>query len=779
MKTRNLHLRRVTLFVAAHCSLVMTWAAGAARFNPASYRVAEDADEVWFSVVRVDDLAAIVTVDFATTDGTAKAGEDYSHTTGTLTFGAGETNRSARIPLRNDGVREGNETFSVSLTAVSPNAVLGNPATANILIEDNDPGLEIEYAQYRVRENMATVVAAVVRGADETAPVTVNYRTVPQTATAGGDYGETQGTLSFGSAERVKLISIPILNDGLREADERFRVVLENPTGNALGTRTSCTVTVADNDPGLEFQANQIWVHEDEGGVEIEVLRGNDESLDPFSVAYTVTNLTATAIEDHAALDGVLEFAAGEMSRIIRLPVVNDGVPEADERLRIQLGPPPRGITPGRSTNLTCTVTICDATGLEPHRFLGVERTATDAIRLVIQGGASRRFNPLLGIYLLESSLDLRDWQARRLMAHVNDLGNPPAFIEATGAGDARFYRLIATPMFTPCLAPTGPYLTGVTTRRVYDATRRNRYLVSTNGSFLVTIWYPAHPRPGQLPAGFDDAPLRENVTWQSPAWMDRAPRFFSFSFPDAPIRSTTSGYPVVLYSHGGGSARLDNLALAAELASHGYVLASPDHGDCGITLLPDHSVYSRPGDVSFTAGGLQDRVRDLAVVLEELQRWNDDDPLFRRQLNLARLAAAGWSWGGDTAGEVSRQDDRYAAVVSLDQGGVTATTAPALVASGTPAPSLTMNMAGNASEFLFRPAQQPAYWLQLSGAVHQDFSAYSVWSNAGFVQGREAARTVHAYVRSFLNKHLRQMDDHLLDGPPRDFPRVVSFKRK
>jgi hypothetical protein len=75
LRTRNPHTRRLTMFGIANRVFAMTSAAGTVRFNPASYRVAENAGEVRLWVVRVDDLAAIVTVDFATTDGTAKAGD--------------------------------------------------------------------------------------------------------------------------------------------------------------------------------------------------------------------------------------------------------------------------------------------------------------------------------------------------------------------------------------------------------------------------------------------------------------------------------------------------------------------------------------------------------------------------------------------------------------------------------------------------------------------------------------------------------------------------------
>ena len=70
-----------------------------------------------FSVTlsRADD--AEITVDFETADGTAKAGEDYTARSGTLTFAAGVTERTVAVPVLDDAVDEGSETMTLVLSA--------------------------------------------------------------------------------------------------------------------------------------------------------------------------------------------------------------------------------------------------------------------------------------------------------------------------------------------------------------------------------------------------------------------------------------------------------------------------------------------------------------------------------------------------------------------------------------------------------------------------------------------------------------------------------------
>src|SRR5438093_2097899 len=105
----------------------------------------------------------------------------------------------------------------------------------------------------QIPETNPVVQLVVSRAGDLTSAATVGYGTSNMLATAGLDYVATNGTLSFAAGETNKIISIPILNDGLREGDESFRVELTNPgPGTALGTRTVAVVTIMDKAVGFQ-----------------------------------------------------------------------------------------------------------------------------------------------------------------------------------------------------------------------------------------------------------------------------------------------------------------------------------------------------------------------------------------------------------------------------------------------------------------------------------------------------------------------------------------------
>ena len=77
----------------------------------------------------------VITVNYATVNGTATAGLDYTTTTGTLTFNSGVTSQSINIPILNDSINEANETFTLTLTSPT-NANLGTRTSVTTTISD-------------------------------------------------------------------------------------------------------------------------------------------------------------------------------------------------------------------------------------------------------------------------------------------------------------------------------------------------------------------------------------------------------------------------------------------------------------------------------------------------------------------------------------------------------------------------------------------------------------------------------------------------------------------
>jgi hypothetical protein len=230
------------------------------QFSSASYLVTEGAGPAAATVRRVNDLDRIVTVDYATSDDTAIAGEDYVTTSGTITFAAGETDQIIWVPILNDGLVQGNRQCRITLSNPGAGAVLGSRIISRIRISDNDTGPYFDFAFNYTVEDVGSVHLGVHRGDDGGQPVTVEYVTVDGTALAGTDYEATQGTLSFQGDETFKEMAVVILNDGVNDADKRFQVQLSNASSGGVGSPALATVIVRDPTPVIFTQptpANQ------------------------------------------------------------------------------------------------------------------------------------------------------------------------------------------------------------------------------------------------------------------------------------------------------------------------------------------------------------------------------------------------------------------------------------------------------------------------------------------------------------------------------------------
>ena len=91
-----------------------------------------------FAVTLGRASASTVSVDYATSDGTATAGEDYTATFGTLTFAAGETAKTVSVPVLGDDHDEGEETLTLTLSNPQGGNAWLKDATATGTIENSD-----------------------------------------------------------------------------------------------------------------------------------------------------------------------------------------------------------------------------------------------------------------------------------------------------------------------------------------------------------------------------------------------------------------------------------------------------------------------------------------------------------------------------------------------------------------------------------------------------------------------------------------------------------------
>ena len=197
--------------------------------------------------VSLSNAAAVpVSVNYATSNGTASSPGDFTAASGTLTFPALTTSAQVIVFVGGDLQVEPDETFTVNLS--NPvNSSLGRAQATGTIVNDDEPRILFDSAFYEVGEVDDVIFLVVRRTGDTSVPATVKYATSDGTADETADYNLALGTLRFAPGESLKFLSISVANDALVEPDETFFVTLSSPSGGSLGTPSTATVLIRNN----------------------------------------------------------------------------------------------------------------------------------------------------------------------------------------------------------------------------------------------------------------------------------------------------------------------------------------------------------------------------------------------------------------------------------------------------------------------------------------------------------------------------------------------------
>ena len=207
---------------------------------------ADEGEAITFTVTLGLGASGTVTVQYATSGGTATEDTDYTAASGTLTFNPGETTKTITVQTTDDTTTETDETFTVTLSNPTGDAAISD-ATATGTIKDNDePSLSIADASAAEGDNLEFTVTL---GLGASGMVTVDYATSVEstdTATEDTDYTAASGSLTFNAGETTKTITVQTTSDSVADDGETFTVTLSNASSNATISVATATGTITE-----------------------------------------------------------------------------------------------------------------------------------------------------------------------------------------------------------------------------------------------------------------------------------------------------------------------------------------------------------------------------------------------------------------------------------------------------------------------------------------------------------------------------------------------------
>jgi Calx-beta domain len=335
-------------------------AAGVIGFALAKQTLQENSNNLLVDVVRTGGSSGTVSVLYSTQDITATAGQQYEAVSGILRFASGELKKTLSLRVFDKEAYETPATFLINLLNPQGGALLAT-ASSEITIVDKKPipssGLiEIEQNEYTAHENDHSFVVNVNRlgGAEGEASVEVSLKGSPLVI----DGAST--LLQFAANETQKTFTLNLTDNQTFQGDQTFTLQLGKVTGALLGTKTSATLKLIDDEAApaegiLRFSGDSYSFSENASTFPVTIIRSNG-NLGEVSVNFSTTDGTATAGKDYLAENTPITFANGELSKTLNLVVPNNTNYSGSRSFLVEL----LGVSGGASlaTPSTAIVTI-------------------------------------------------------------------------------------------------------------------------------------------------------------------------------------------------------------------------------------------------------------------------------------------------------------------------------------------------------------------------------------------------------------------------------------
>lgn len=361
-------------------------------FSNAATTTANEATDETIQAVLTLPAKEAVTVQLGVAGTATGGGVDHALTDGqVISFAVGESMKSVPLGVVQDALDEDDE--SADLTLKNPTGKLLLAATGithSHTITDDDPLPSVQFmattsSTAEGTNTNITVTLTPVSGRTVTVPYSVTGGTA---SVADATVVGAPGTLTFTAGQTSQTITVMTMQDTMDEPDETVIVSLGTPTNATLGTNTTHTLTIIDDDdpPTVAFAAATGSATEGDTGVKMYNLAVNLSAASGFdiSVPFTVTG-TATNPSDYTISASPLSIPAGMTTANIVVSVKGDQLDEANETVIVTLGTPTNA-TLGAITAETFTINDDDATPTVSFTSSGTSPTeATADVTLTVQ----------------------------------------------------------------------------------------------------------------------------------------------------------------------------------------------------------------------------------------------------------------------------------------------------------------------------------------------------------------------------------------------------------
>ena len=279
-----------------------------------------------------------VTVHYATQDGSAVAGSQYTAVSGTLTFAPGVVTQTVPVTVLPDTVKASDRYFYLNLTTPT-NALVASPAygTGEILNTAVNPGLTIgDVSIARPTSGTASEAFTITLAPASPNTVTVNYATADGSAHAPTDYTATSGSATFAPGTTTQTVTVPITSNAANTTDLYYTMNLSAAV-NAQLQRTSAYGYLVDQVAPVVGKSyvsvsDSVAVVPATGSATAAfTLSLGLAATAPVTVRYATSDGSAVAGIDYTATRGSVEFTVGQKTKTVNVTIPANSIASVDK----------------------------------------------------------------------------------------------------------------------------------------------------------------------------------------------------------------------------------------------------------------------------------------------------------------------------------------------------------------------------------------------------------------------------------------------------------------
>jgi len=309
-----------------------------------------------------------VTVNYATSNGSATAGVDYAPANGTLTFAPNVVTRTVAVTINGNTLPTGDRNFYVSISSATNASIVSSSGVVTIIDSSEVPVLSVtSTAVQKPAAGSANAAFTLTVSPPSANVVTVNYATGNGNAVAGTHYSATAGTATFPAGSTTQTVNVPVTASTVHSGDVFFYLNLSAPTNARLGYQWSNTATIIDPTFVPLLTVDDAGVSKPASGTATEAFTVHLYPASPNTVTanYATSDGSAAGGTDYSPTSGTVTFAPGATAQTVSVSVNGNASSVPDRYFLLNLSSATNAQISGRSSAYGLIVdTVAPTSGL-------------------------------------------------------------------------------------------------------------------------------------------------------------------------------------------------------------------------------------------------------------------------------------------------------------------------------------------------------------------------------------------------------------------------------